>query len=170
MCVCACVCARVCVGGCVRACGGGGASVRVARQCRRGVLAPVALLAALRPRHLLGLRLVVVGPEALALAGGDHADFVSPGVAAGTVQLEPPRPRVGRHAAIVRGASPPPLAAGDGVGQEVRRHALARAQQLLHRLGTAARPVGDVAGGAQLPAAQLRGTCTSTKIQQKTNT
>lgn len=62
---------------------------------------------------------------ALALAGGDHADFVSPSVAVGTLQLDPLRPRVGRHAAVVRGAAPPPLAADDGVRQEVRGHALA---------------------------------------------
>lgn len=140
-----------------------GASVRVAHQRRRVVLAPVlrqttVLLVALRLRDLLGLGLVVVGPEALALAGGDHADFVSPSVAVGTLQLHPPRPGVGRDAAVVRGAAPPPLAAADGVGHEVRRHALARTHQLLHGLGTAARSVGDVTGGAQLPTAQLRGT------------
>lgn len=100
----------------------------------------------------------MVGPEALALAGGDYADFVSPSVAVGTLQLDPPCPGVGRDAAVVRSVAPPPLAAADGVRHEVRRHALARTHQLLHRLGTAARPVGDVTGGAQLPTAQLRGT------------
>ena len=144
-------------------CGGAPSpSVRVAQQCRRVVLAPLlrqTLLAAWRLRHLLGLRLVVVGPEALALAGGDHADFVSPSVAVGTLQLHPPRPGVGRDAAVVRGAAPPPLAAADGVGHEVRRHALARAHQLLHGFGAAAGSVGDVTGGAELPAAQLSGTC-----------
>lgn len=100
----------------------------------------------------------MVGPEALALAGGDYADFVSPSVAVGTLQLDPPCPGVGRDAAVVRSVAPPPLAAADGVWHEVCRHALARTHQLLHRLGTAARPVGDVTGGAQLPTAQLRGT------------
>ncbi len=100
----------------------------------------------------------MVGPEALALAGGDHADFVSPSVAVGTMQLDPPRPGVGRDAAVVRSAAPPPLAASDGVRHEVCGQALARANQLLDRLGTAARSVGDVAGGTQLPTAQLRGT------------
>lgn len=37
-------------------------------------------------------------------------------------------------------------------------HALTRAHQLLDGLGTAAGAVSDVTGGAQLPAAQLRGT------------
>lgn len=138
------------------------ASVRVARQ-RRVVLAPVfgqatLLLVALPLRDLLGLRDVMVGPEALALAGGDHADFVSPSVAVRTLQLDPPRPGMGRDAAVVRGVVPPPLAACDGVGHEVGGHALARAHQLLDGFGTAARSVGDVTGGTQLPAAQLRGT------------
>lgn len=139
-----------------------GASVRVARQ-RRVVLAPVlrqttVLLVALPLRDLLGHRLVVVRPEALALAGGDHADFVSPSVAVRTLQLDPPCPGVGRDAAVVRDAAPPPLAAGDGVWHEVRGHALARTHQLLDRLGAAARTVGDVTGGTQLSTAQLRGT------------
>lgn len=143
------------VSGCCR-----GASVRVAHQ-RRVVLAPIlrqALLAALRLGHLLGHRLVVVGPEALALAGRDHADLVSPSVAVGTLQLDAARPGVRRDAAVVRGAAPPPLAPHDGVGHEVRGKTLARTHQLLDGLGAAARSVGDVAGGPQLPAAQLRGT------------
>lgn len=137
----------------------GGASVRVADH-RRVVLAPVlrqaiVLLVALPLRDLLGLRLVMVRPEALALAGGDHADFVSPSVAVWTLQLDPPRPGVGRDAAVFRGVIPPPLPAGDGVGHEVRGHALPRAHQLLDGFGAAAGSVGDVTGGAQLPAAQL---------------
>lgn len=83
--------------------GGAGGSVRIVNQ-GRVVLAPVlrrALLDALPPRHLLGLRLVVVGPEPLALAGGDRAGFVSPGVAVGAVQLDPPGPGVGRDAAVL---------------------------------------------------------------------
>lgn len=140
-----------------------GASVRVANQ-RRVVLVPVlrqttVLLCALPLRNLLGLRLVVVGPEALALAGGDHADFVSPSaVVVGTLQLHPPRPGVSGDAAVFRAVAPPPLPAGDGVGHEVRGHALARAHQLLDGFGAAARSVGDVTGGTQLPAAQLRRT------------
>lgn len=138
------------------------ASVRVARPRRVG-LAPVlrratVLLVALPPRDLLDLRLVVMGSEALALAGCDHAHFVSPSVAVGTVQLDPPCPGVGRDAAVLRGGVPPPLAAGDGVGHEARGHALARAHQLLGGFGAAAGSVCDVTGGPQLPAAQLRGT------------
>lgn len=156
-----CVVYSVCVHVCADA--QRGASVRVARQ-RRVVLAPVLrrttvlLLVALPLRDLLGLRLVVVGPEAFALARGDHADFVSPSVAVGTLQLHPPRPGVSRDAAVVRGVTPPPLAASDGVRQEVRGHALARAHQLLDGFGAAARSVGDITGGTQLPTAQLRGT------------
>lgn len=143
------------------------ASVRVSHQRRVVVvvvLFPVlrlraaVLLVALRLGQLLGLRLVVVRPEALALAGGDHADFVSPCVAVGTLQLHPLRPGVRRDAAVVRGAAPPPLAPADGVGHEVGRHALARAHQLPDGFGAAAGSVGDVTGGTQLPAAQLRDT------------
>lgn len=100
----------------------------------------------------------MVGPEALALAGGDHADFVSPSVAIRTLQLDPPCPGVGRDAAVVRRVTPPPLAATNGVWHEVCGHALARTHQLLNRLGTAARSICDVTGRTQLPTAQLGGT------------
>lgn len=138
------------------------ASVRVPHQ-RRAVLAALrrqaaVLLVALPLGDLLGLRLVVVRPEALALAGGHHADFVSPSAAARTLQLDPLRPGVSRDAAVLRGVAPPPLASGDGVGHEARGQALARAQQLLDGLGAAAGSVRDVTGGVQLPAAQLRRT------------
>lgn len=82
------------------------------------------LLAALRLRDLLGHRLVVVSPEAFALAGGDDADFVSPSVAVRTLQLDPACPGVRRDAAVIRGAVPPPLATGNGVGHQVCWHAL----------------------------------------------
>lgn len=140
----------------------GGGSIWVPRQ-RRVVLAPIlrqttVLLAALRLRDLLGHRLVVMRPKTLALAGGDHADFVRPSVAVGTLQLDPACPGVRRDAAVVWGAASPPLATEDGVRHEVRRQALTRAHQLSDRLGTAARAVGDVTGRTQLPAAHLRGT------------
>lgn len=113
------------------------------------------LLVALCLWDLLGHGLVVMGSEAFALAGGDHADFVSPSVAIRTLQLDPPCPKVRRDAAVVRCAAPPPLAAANGVWHEVCWHALARTHQLLNRFGTAARSVGDVTGGTQLPAAHL---------------
>lgn len=60
----------------------GAASVRVFDHWRVVLAAllqrPTVLLVALPLWHLFGLRLVVVGPEALALAGGDGADFVRP--------------------------------------------------------------------------------------------
>lgn len=99
-----------------------------------------------------------MGPEALALAGRHHADFVSPSVAVGAVQLDPLRPGVGRDAAVFRGVAPPPLAPRDGVRQEVTGHALSRAHQLPDGLSAATRSVGDVTSGTQLSAAQLRGT------------
>lgn len=71
------------------------------------------------------------------------------------MQLDPPHARVGRDATVVRGVVSPPLAARDEIGHQVRGHALARAHQLLDGLGAPAGAVGDVAGGTQLPAAQL---------------
>lgn len=72
----------------------------------------------LRFGHLFGLRLIMVGSEALALARRHHTDFVSPGVASvGTVQLDPLCPGMGRDAAVFRSVAPPPLAPRDGVGQ-----------------------------------------------------
>lgn len=106
-----------------------------------------ALLAALPPQDLLGLGLVVVSPEPLTLARGHYADFVSPSVAVRALQPDPPGPGVSRDAAVLRGVAPPPLAAADGVGHEVRRQALARAHQLLDGFGAPARSVGDVARG-----------------------
>lgn len=112
----------------------------------------------LRPGHLLGLGLVMVRPEALALTGRHHADFVSPGVAsAGTMERDPLGSGMCRNAAVFCGVAPPPLAPGDGVGQEVAGHALTRAHQLPDGLGAATGAVCDVASGAQLSAAQLRG-------------
>ena len=95
---------------------------------------------------------------ALTLAGGDHADFVSPSVAVGTLQLNPLGPGVGGDAAVIGGAASPPFSADDGVGEEVGGHALARANQLPDRLGTSAGSVCDVTRGTQFSAAQLRGT------------
>lgn len=100
----------------------------------------------------------MVGPEALALAGRHHADFVSPGVAgAGTVERDPLGSGMRRDAAVFGGVAPPPLASGDGVGEEVAGHALSGTHQLPDRLGAATGAVGDVASGTQLSAAQLRG-------------
>lgn len=106
----------------------------------------------------------MVGPETLALAGCHCTDFVSPGVAVGTLELDPPCPGMGRDAAVFPGsaivvaAAPPPLPTCDGVGQEVAGHALARTHQLSDGLGAPAGSVCDVTSGTQLPTAQLRGT------------
>lgn len=127
------------------------ASVRIVHQgCV--VLASVlrqttAFLVALWLWYVLHLWLVVVGSEALALAGRHNTDFVSPSVAVGTLQLNSPCPGVGRDAAVVRGTAPPPLTAHDRVWQEMRWHALAGAHKLLDRFGTATRSVCDVTSG-----------------------
>lgn len=80
-------------------------SVRVSREWST-ILAPIfsqaaVLLVALRLWQLLGFRLVVVRPEALALTGGHHPDFVSPSVAVGTLQLDPPCAGVRRDTAVI---------------------------------------------------------------------
>lgn len=111
------------------------------------------------PAEVLELGLVVVAGVALALAGGDRSEFVSPGLLLGTGEQDALGAAVSRDAAIIQGVLPPPLAPADGVGQQVRGLALARAQQLLDGLEAAARPVRHIASGAELPAAELRGVC-----------
>lgn len=121
------------------------------------------LLVLLRPGSLLPevleLRLVVVASVALALAGRDSSEFVSPSLLLGTGHLDALRAGVRGDAAVIQGILAPPLAPADGVGQEVRGHALAGAHELPHGLQAAARPVRHVARGAHLPAAELGGIC-----------
>lgn len=119
------------------------------------LLGPGALLA-----EVLELGLVVVASVALALAGRGRSEFVSPSLLVGTGHEDALGAGVRGDAAEIQRVLPPPLAPADGVGQEVRGLALARAQQLLHRLQAAARPVRQVPSGAHLPAAELAGICT----------
>lgn len=142
--------------------GCGAASVGVSIQWRVVLFTflrrATVLLVSLRLGDLLGLWLVMVGPEAFALARCHHTDFVSPSVAIRTVQLDPLCPGVRRDAAVVRVAAPPPLATEDGVGQQMCGHTLAGTHQLPHWFGTAAGSIGDVTSGTQLPTAELGGT------------
>lgn len=123
----------------------------------------VRLLVLLGPGRLLAevleLGLVVVAGVALALARRGRPEFVSPSLLLGTGHEDALGAGVGGDAAVIQGALPPPLAAADGVGQEVRGLAVAGAEQLLHRLQAAARPVRHEACGAHLPAAELGGVC-----------
>lgn len=109
--------------------------------------------------EVLQLGLVVVAGVALALAGRDGSEFVSPSLSLGTGHLDALRAGVGRDAAIIRGVLPPPFPSADGVGQEVRRDALTRAHQLLDGLDAAARALAHVAGGPHLSAAEVGSVC-----------
>ena len=157
MCMCVCMCVYVHVHICA------GSSVKVARlwdlALLLGLLVALFLVApGLGGWVLLDFRLVVGVVIPLALAGGDYSDFGSPALAVWALQQHALSARVCRDAAVVRGAAAPPLAPQDGVGQQVGGYALPRAYQLLHRIGAAAGPIGDVASRSPLPAAELRGT------------
>lgn len=108
---------------------------------------------------VLQLGLVVVPSVALALAGCDSSEFVSPSLILGTRHLDALRAGVSRDAAVIRGVLPPPLPSANGVGQEMGWDALPRAHQLLHGLQAAARPLRHVAGDAHLSAAEVGDIC-----------
>lgn len=121
------------------------------------------LLVLLRPdgvfAEVLQLGLVVVAGVALAFAGRDGSEFVSPSLPVGTSQGDALRAAVGGDAAVIQGVLPPPLPSADGVGQQVRGDALARANQLLDGLDAAARALAQVAGGSHLSAAEVGSVC-----------
>lgn len=81
------------------------------------------LLVLLRPdgflAEVLQLRLVVIASVALAFAGRDSSEFVSPSLFLGTSHLDALGASVSRDAAVVRGVLTPPLPPADGVGKEV---------------------------------------------------
>lgn len=101
----------------------------------------------------------MVSSVSLALAGCDRSEFVSPSLIVRARHLDALRAGVSRDAAIIRGVLPPPLPSADGVGQEVGWDALPRANQLLHGLQAAARPLCHVAGDAHLSAAEVGDIC-----------
>lgn len=121
------------------------------------------LLVLLRPGRflpkVLQLGLVVVASVALAFAGRDSSEFVSPSLFLGTGHLDALRASVSRDAAIIQGVLPPPLPSADGVGQEVRGDTLTRAHQFLDGLDAAAGPLCDIAGGSHLSAAEVGSIC-----------
>lgn len=81
------------------------------------------LLVLLRPDSFLSkvlqLGLVVVASVALALAGRDGSEFVSPSLFLGTGHLDALRVSVSRNAAIIQGVLTPPLPSANRVGEEV---------------------------------------------------
>lgn len=149
-------------------------SVRVAADSRLSASAPCLLTRTLlvvpcSRSQILGVWLIVVSSEALALARGHHSDFVGPTVAVGAMELDTLHARVRWNAAVVWRVAEPPLAPKDGVAHQVSRKALTWTHKLIHWLGTATRTISDVAGRAQLSAAQLRGfyTWTGSKRENK---
>ena len=81
------------------------------------------LLVLLRPdsflAEVLQLRLVVVASVALAFAGRDSSEFVSPSLFLGTSHLDALRASVSRNAAIIQGILTPPFPSTNRVGKEV---------------------------------------------------
>lgn len=121
------------------------------------------LLVLLRPDSFLSkvlqLRLVVVASVALAFAGRDSSEFVSPSLFLGTSHLDALHASVSRNAAIIQGILTPPLPSTNRVGKEVRRDTLTRADQFLDRLDAAARPFCDIVGGSHFSAAEVGSIC-----------
>lgn len=111
--------------------------------------------------RLFGIRLVVMASVALALARGDHSDFVRPVGSVRTPELYPLSAGVSGDAAVVGRTAPPPFSPQNRIWHQVRWKALTGTHQFLHRLDAAARSVGNVARRAQLPAAQFRGSYTA---------
>lgn len=101
----------------------------------------------------------MVASVALALAGRDSSEFVSPSLFLGTSHLDALRAGVSGDAAVIQGVLPPPFPPADGIGEEVGRDALARAHQLLDGLDAAARPLRQVAGGSHFSAAEVGSIC-----------
>lgn len=81
------------------------------------------LLVLLRPQsflpEVLQLGLVVVASVALALAGRDRSEFVSPSLLLGAAHLDALRASVSRDAAKIQGVLAPPLPSSNRVGKEV---------------------------------------------------
>lgn len=148
-------------------------SVRVAADGRLSASAPCLLTCTFLVVpwslgcRILGIWLVVVSGEALALAGGHHSDFVGPSVAVGAVELDTLHAVVRWNATEVRRAAAPPLAPKNRVEHQVSRQTLAWTHKLIHWLGTTTRTISDVAGRAQLSAAQLRGFYTWTESKRE---
>lgn len=116
-------------------------------------------------RHALEVMagLVVLPSVPLALAGGDHGDFVGARAAILALQLDPLGARLVVDTPPLLGAPPAPvlgaIAAPDPVGEQRQGQALPSAHQLLQGAEAGALAIGDVFGGAQLPATHLNPSC-----------
>lgn len=113
-------------------------------------------------------RLVVFPRVPLALAGGDHGDFVRSRAAVLALQLDALGAGLVCDAAPLLAAPPAPelsaVAAADPVLKHLSGETLAGAHQLLDGVDAGAVAVRDVLGGSQLSAADLASLCwTETK-------
>lgn len=112
-------------------------------------------------RHALEVMtgLVVLPCVPLALAGGDHRDFVGARAAILALQLDSLGARLVVDTPPLLGAPPAPvfcsIASSNPVGEHWQGQALACAHQLLQRAGAGALAIRDVLGGTQFPATYL---------------
>lgn len=119
-----------------------------------------------RQRRLLELvaRFVVLAGVPLALAGGDHSDFVRSRAAVLALQLDALGAcLVGDAAPVLVAASATPQLPGVGAADPVLKHlsweTLTGAHQLLDGVDAGAVAVGDVLRGPQLSASDLASFC-----------
>lgn len=112
-------------------------------------------------RHALEVMtgLIVLPSVPLALAGGDHGDFVGARAAILALQLDPLGTRFVIDTPPLLRAPPAPvlcsIASSDPVGEQRQGQALTRAHQLLQRTDAGALAIRDVLGGTQFPATHL---------------
>lgn len=119
-------------------------------------------------RHALEVvtGLIVLPSVPLALAGGDHCDFVGARAAILALQLDSLGTCLVIDTPPLLRAPPTPvlcsIASSDPVGEHWQGQALASTHQLLQRANAGALAVRDVFGGTQFPATHLN---TSVPIQ-----
>lgn len=112
-------------------------------------------------RHALKVMtgLIVLPSVPLALAGGDHRDFVGARAAILALQLDSLGARFVVDTPPLLGAPPAPVlgsvASANPVGKHRQRQALTSTDQLLQGADAGALAIRDILGGTQFPAAHL---------------
>lgn len=130
-------------------------------------------------RHALEVMtgLIVLPRVPLALAGGDHRDFVGARAAILALQLDSLGTRFVIDTPPLLGAPSAPvlcsIASSDPIGEHRQGQAFASAHQLLQGADASALAVRDVFGGTQFPATYLNSSCRKQEKnvhqRQKTN-
>lgn len=120
-------------------------------------------------RHALKVMtgLIVLPSVPLALAGGDHRDFVGARAAILALQLDSLGARFVVDTPPLLGAPPAPVlgsvASANPVGEHRQRQALTSTDQLLQGADAGALAIRDILGGTQFPAAHLNPSCRKQK-------